>query len=109
MSELCPRNPSHWREIAENSCFRPTSIPDETGVPYSTFRGWITQKARPRDAERAVKVMDFLCKKPAIKKHPSYGWATPEQIAKLQALRIGPERDALLKKIEKQNKAKGKI
>ena len=41
--------------------------------------------------------------------HPSYGYATPEQIEKLKQLKLGADYQSLLKKIEKQTKAKGKI
>lgn len=41
--------------------------------------------------------------------HPSYGYATAEQIDKLKELKVGPDYHRLLKEIEKQTKAKGKI
>jgi len=44
-----------------------------------------------------------------LKKHPSYGYAYPEQIERLQEIGLCPERDRILKKITEQTKAKGKI
>lgn len=46
-------------------------------------------------------------KKPRIPFHPAYGYATPEQIEKLESLGMCPERDYLWKQIELQNKKKG--
>lgn len=44
-----------------------------------------------------------------LDKHPSYGYANPEQIKQLEVLGMGPDRDKILKDIEDQNKNKGKI
>lgn len=45
---------------------------------------------------------------PPIPYHPAYGYATPEQIQKLQELKHGPDYDLLWKKIEQQTKRRGK-
>lgn len=45
---------------------------------------------------------------PLIEKHPSYGYATPEQIDRLKEIGICPERDAIMSDIEKQNRLKGR-
>lgn len=47
--------------------------------------------------------------KERIPYHPAYGYATPEQIKKLQELKHGPEYDFLWKQIAEQIKKKGKI
>lgn len=37
-----------------------------------------------------------------LKFHPSFGYATPEQIERLQAMNLGPDRDALISEIRTQ-------
>lgn len=45
----------------------------------------------------------------SIPYHPSYGYATPEQIEKLNSLKNGMEYKQLLKIIQQQNEDKGKV
>lgn len=43
--------------------------------------------------------------------HPSYGWATPEQIDRIMGMGVCPERDKLIKEVyaqQKQYKGKNK-
>lgn len=53
--------------------------------------------------------MSDLRTKPRMEKHPSYGWAFPHQIERLQQIGIGPERDRIMGDIAKQNKLAGKL
>lgn len=48
-------------------------------------------------------------KKPRLKYHPSYGYATEEQIAELKNCGVGPRMEQILKEISKQTFAKGKM
>jgi hypothetical protein len=52
--------------------------------------------------------MKGFTKEKRIPKHPSFGYAYPEQIKRLNTLGFGPDRDALLKRIEIQQERKGK-
>ena len=43
-----------------------------------------------------------------MKKHPSFGYATEEEIKQLQTMGHCPQRDMILKAIEKRTLLKGK-
>lgn len=47
-------------------------------------------------------------KKPDIKNHPSYGYATDDQIERLKVIGICPEYHQIMKAIAEQTKRKGK-
>jgi hypothetical protein len=73
---------------------------------------WPDEYVKPNknNQQKATLMRDFIAKAPKrIPYHPSYGCATDEQIAALKTLGMGPERDYILKQIEKQTKLRGKI
>lgn len=71
------------------------------------------EQAGKLDDEKQKKVtemIEYYKYKPRLKKHPSYGWATEEQIKELQDLPLGnPRRKEILNKIKEQNRRKGKV
>jgi len=73
-------------------------------------RNWLNGKVRP-NAKNKLKldgVFKMLKEKPRIPYHPSWGYATPEQIEKKQ--QITPiERERIMKQIEKQTRLRGKV
>lgn len=103
--------PQQYAEIVENSIFTPEGIEQEYGIPARNVRDWsaLKRSPRPENKEKFEEVLMGLQSKPKMQRHPSYGWATPEQIKDLERLGLGPTRDKILKDIEKQNKMRGKV
>ena len=107
---LDERNQDHWEEIVEGSSYGPVSAAKLCGITCQTFRNWLSKKQKPQKSrrERIEKVMSQLKNSPRLQKHPSYGWAYPEQIEELNRIGIGPRRDQILKDIAAQTKRRGK-
>ena len=57
---------------------------------------------------RMKSIMKLADKDKRLKWHPSYGYATHEQIERLKRLGIGPDLELLLKQIEEQTNNRGK-
>lgn len=98
--------------IYNNSAYTITGLSMEIGCSEDILRGWIYHDRTPRKKNKELfeKVMDILRKSPApIKYHPSYGYATEEQIKRLEQIGLGIERDSILRQIEMQTKNKGKF
>ncbi len=106
---LNPRRQSDWRKIVEESNQRPCDIIAQQNWKEGTFYSWLRCENTPRNKEKVVEVMTKLGQTKKLPYHPSYGYATPEQIEELQKLGMGPDRDYLLAKIAKQNKNNSKI
>jgi len=110
---LNPNNQMDWDAIVYGSVFSINHICRKVGVVRPTFMRWIEQKdpstPNKKNFERTVIAMEEALKNPRLPKHPSFGYATEDQIKRLKTLGIGPERDKLLSQIDKQNKAKGKL
>lgn len=109
---LNPCRQADWRKIVDGSAYTPTAIMAQYNINESNFYGWLALRSSPREAakERMIDVMKALMSgEKRIQKHPSYGYATPEQIEKLNKLGICPEREQILSQITKQNEKKGKI
>lgn len=63
---------------------------------------------RKKNLEKMEKAMFQAAQKPRLKFHQSYGYATEEQIKRLEQIGLGPEHDSILKEIEKQSSSNGK-
>lgn len=111
--DLNPLRQADWRDIVEQSCFTPTSLMAEYDIKESTFFGWLALRSRAseKSMEKMVKIMSKLLTPPCrrIEKHPSYGYATPEQIKRLGEIGLGQEHEQIMRAIAKQNDSRGKI
>lgn len=97
--------------IYNGSAYTIAGLSAEAGCTEDILRGWIYHDRTPRKKNKALfeNVMDKLKKSPPpIKFHPSYGYATEEQMGKLRELGLGIERDSILRQIEIQTKNNGK-
>lgn len=101
---------SQWRRIVSESCYTFPVAALATGIHYDQFMKYLNEKIQPRRKNRETmeEFMAYFNEKKKIPFHPSYGYATPEQIEKLNSLPDGYELQHLKKQIEKQNKNKGK-
>lgn len=80
-------------------------------IPPKRLSGWLINGVEPRkeNAPTLEKIMKRIGRDTKkIPYHPSFGYATPPQIEKLNSLGLGPERDYLLAQIQKQNESGGK-
>lgn len=79
-------------------------------VAYPNILNWYKGKnPRGKNTETLEKIMFELSKKKRIERHPSFGYATPEQIEKLRSYVTELERESIMKQIEKQTKLRGKV
>lgn len=113
-------NQDQWAEIFEQSDYTPEGASAQFGIPWATIKSWLYCKTDQQRGplplvtpskkyrERAIEMMKNMNQTKRMEKHPSYGYATPEQIKQLETLGIGPQRDHILAQIEKQNKQQGK-
>ena len=111
MTEIDVTDQSVWAAIVHNSCFTIKGVCDEYGLSARSFRPWLHGIVKPRKTnhEKVSEVMKKLITQPKLIKHPSYGYATEDQIKKLNEIGLGPDRDVILKKIAEQTKLAGKV
>lgn len=101
-----------WENIVHNSAFTVRGICRRYAIDESSLRAYLYKGRRPRkeNAELMEEIMSYLEKNKRIPRHPSYGYATSEQIEELKSLSVGhPRREYLLRQIEKQTRTEGKI
>lgn len=110
--ELDPKNQLHWWQIIDECAYKIEHICQSNEINVSTFRGWLryenASKPSLKYSKKVLDIMDRMKKEKAMKKHPSFGYATEDEIKQLNAMGIGPDRDLLLKRIAGRNKKKGK-
>jgi transposase-like protein len=107
-----------WTEVFDESDYTIAGAANAFGIPARTISSWIhglpdsggRRFASPSSKYRqqANRMIEKMATEKRLQKHPSYGYASPEQIEQLSNLGIGPERERILKQIEEQNKNGGK-
>lgn len=99
-----------WGEIVEQSELGYPGVAKEYGVSYGLLRKYVRGMVVPRkrNYEKMEAIMSDLMKRPAMIKHPSFGYATPDEIEKLKTMGRGPEFDKLMGVIAKRTKKGGK-
>lgn len=99
-----------WQEIVNESAYTITAITKEFDINPSSLTNWVYCKVEPRQKsrEKMEEILKNIAGQKRIPRHPSYGYATEEQIKKLERIGLGPDRDFLLKQIQKQNETCGK-
>lgn len=83
---LDPALQSNWRKIVNESRFRVKEIIDLYGFHDSCFFSWLRCATSPNktNREKMVKAMTHANNEKRLPYHPSYGYATPEQIHRLR-------------------------
>ncbi len=99
----------NYRQILEDSAYRFCDIEREFGIPTSQMCGYIYRGVEPKKNKQKIEeIMSKISKQPKLVKHPSYGYATEDEIEKLKTLGICPERSMIIARIDKRAKSKGK-
>ncbi len=103
-----PEEQSDWAAIVCQSRFDTAGIARRYNINAGTLSLYIRLLVKPREKtkQKVIEIMKDLINKPKAPFHPSYGYATPEEIEKIKSMGVGPDRDYLLKKIA-QRSAKG--
>lgn len=102
---------STWKQTYEASEWSLEAISAKFGPTVRQLKGWLYNGVQPQKTNLEImeKIMARIGKDTKkIPYHPSYGYATPEQIEKLNSLKLGDERNYLLARIAKQNESGGK-
>ncbi len=98
-----------WKNIVEDSDWTIPDISKVHGVSYGQLLSYLYVTTVPKkNMPKMLKIMGEIMKSPRMKKHPSFGYATEEEIKKLQTMGHCPERDIILKAIEKRTSSQGK-
>lgn len=99
-----------WAEIYENSAYTIESLSKLAKVDGGSIRKYLWTSRTPRKSNmiKMEIAMYKAQKKPRLLRHPSYGYATEEQIKRLHEIGMCPERDMIMKEIEKQTANRGK-
>lgn len=107
---LDPANQAHWGAIVDASIYELASVGRVYGIDAGQLSRYIRGLSTPqtKTLERVTKIMTDLTKKPKLVKHPSFGYATPDEIEKITTMGICPQRDHILATIKKRNETKGK-
>lgn len=102
---------TEWKNIVDDSKYTLSAVSEYTGIADGLLRKYLTLEVTPRkkNKQKVLGIMPTLSKEKRIPFHPSYGYATPEQIKKLESMGQSPTRDLLLKQIAKQTETKGKV
>ncbi len=108
-----PADPKNWPFIIEESAYTKTAMIHRFGLCENTVAAWFREekpsKPRAKTIERMKQIMMTMMSTPKLEKHPSFGYATPEQIEVLFGGGIHPDRDAVMKQVQLQGKHEGKI
>lgn len=110
MQHLDPTDQRDWYEIVQKSIYKLSTIAKEHNIP-SLPRYLKDNPVVPKEANRrkVVAVMEALLKVPRPERHPSYGYATPDEIKQIDRMGLCPARSDLLKQIEERTKNHGKV
>lgn len=102
---------ARWNEIVDNCNLSPAGIERAYDFSPSQVKRWLDGDVIPlkKSIARMEKALMKLRHTKCIPFHPSFGYATPEQIARLKESIPQYEREAILKQIEKQTRLRGKI
>lgn len=108
--ELNPVRQQDWLSIYLDSICTMNELSEITGIDRSSINKYLNCDRIPRgeNQKKMEAAMMQLKEQPRIKYHPSYGYATEDQISQLKTLGFGPTRDAILRQVEFQTKNKGK-
>jgi len=111
-SPIPHKDQSQWANIFNESGYSMDWLKNETKIDTVTLNKYIFNSRTPRKLNKVKmeKAMSKMSKgERKLERHPSYGYATPEQIELLNSMKIGSDRDYLLGIINKQNKSGGKV
>ena len=98
------------RHIIEESAYTISTLARDFDLPYGVIYGWSRGKIpSKKNLERAKFMSEQIKDTKKVIKHPSFGYATEWEIAKLNEIGVCPERNKILKDIETRTRKLGKI
>lgn len=102
---------NNWMTIVHDSDWTIPDISRIHDMPYGQLLNYLHVKTVPRKKNMAKMelIMGEIIMSPRMKKHPSFGYATEDEIKKLQTMGHCPEREMILKTIEKRTASQGKV
>ncbi|MBE0468116.1 MAG: hypothetical protein IBX55_01235 [Methyloprofundus sp.] len=104
-------NNEEWRKAIESSAYSVRAISQKFSISSSTIARWMSSEdVKVRDPEKAKEILSEIKAGPKrMPYHPSYGYATPDQVDALATLNIGPNRNEVMRTIKKQYQKQGKV
>lgn len=99
-----------WDGIYNNCAFSISGLSNLADIDEGSIRKYLKCERVPRKKNllKMEKSMFEAQKKKKLDWHPSYGFATEDQIKELREVGLGPRHDQILKEIERQNENNGK-
>jgi hypothetical protein len=102
MSSIIEDQQLGWGKIFDGSGYCTKSLAEMVKLDESSFRKYLNCDRVPRatNHSKMEKAMKLASQLPRLQFHPSYGYATPDQIERLKTMKAGPDMNQLLKEIE---------
>lgn len=99
-----------WTKAYDGCAYNMAAFAELAKIDEGSVRQYLRGLRVPRKTNLAKleKAMLEATQKPRLERHPSYGYATDEQIQRLKSIGVGPQMDMLLKQIARQTETKGK-
>lgn len=100
----------NWKLIVYDSIYTIKLLSELVKINKCQFGRYVNQSQKPsnKNLEKVIYAMEIASKNKKQKRHPSFGWATKEEIEKITNLGVSPERDRILREIKDRSKRKGK-
>ena len=94
----------------DESMYTTSGFCEEYGISRSSLRRWVLTETQPNEVnqKKIDKAMSEIIHKKKMKKHPSFGYATEQEIERLKTAQ-GAERNNILAAIKKRTKNGGKL
>jgi len=98
------------QQIIDTGNLTVPSIAKQFKLPTSTVYSWASGRCEPSQKYKKIagEIKMYLQDNKKIEFHPSFGFATPWQIKRLDEIGICAERDRIMRDIATQTKKRGK-
>lgn len=105
-----PYNQDDWQRIFNSSAVTLAYIERVHGLSESSLRKYLSGETTPREKNRAKMecAMKDALSNPRPEKHPSFGYATTEEIEAINTMGISPDYIAIMGRINTRNRCDGK-
>lgn len=111
MQETWGQKLAEWEDVVEACNLSFAGIGRRFEVAHTNLCNWFYRGVSPSKKSR-VKMESIIMQLKKTKRipfHPSYGYATPEQMEKLRSPLQEWERNKIMEQVAKQTKLRGKI
>lgn len=100
-----------WQSVIDDCQLTLAGFGRRFEIAYTNLSGWFFKGVMPNKKSKQImeQSLSQIKNEPRIPYSPVWGYATPEQVARLKASIPPYERRMIMEQIEKQTRLKGKI